>query len=121
MKKKKEEVKVLFKGFYKKNFSAYTALILIALLIGYYAFVLIVNNNIVEQVKGIQQHPFPVREAAGELKTDFMVLRKLSEHLGHDRSMSLLENTQHHFDQVDTLIKANIAIINAKCISEPES
>ena len=102
MNKKKEEVKVLFKGFYKKNFSAYTALILIALLIGYYAFVLIVNNNIVEQV-------------------DFMVLRKLSEHLGHDRSMSLLENTQHHFDQVDTLIKANIAIINAKCISEPES
>ena len=62
MNKKKEEVKVLFKGFYKKNFSAYTALILIALLIGYYAFVLIVNNNIVEQVKGIQQHPFPVRE-----------------------------------------------------------
>lgn len=111
----------LFRESFIKKLPKYTTMIVIVLLVIYYIFVLLMNTNIVKQVEYIQGHPFPVREAAGDLKADFIVLRKLSEHLLYDHSLPLLQNTEQQLDNIDASIRKNIAFIDEYYISQPEA
>lgn len=111
----------LFRESFIKKLPKYTTMIVIVLLVIYYIFVLLMNTNIVRQVEYIQGHPFPVREAAGDLKADFIVLRKLSEHLLYDHSLPLLQNTQQQLDNIDASIRKNIEFIDEYYISQPEA
>lgn len=111
----------LFRESFIKKLPKYTTMIVIVLLVIYYIFILLMNTNIVKQVEYIQGHPFPVREAAGDLKADFIVLRKLSEHLLYDHSLPLLQNTQQQLDNIDASIRKNIAFIDEYYISQPEA
>ncbi len=111
----------MFRESFIKKLPKYTTMIVIVLLVIYYIFVLLMNTNIVKQVEYIQGHPFPVREAAGDLKADFIVLRKLSEHLLYDHSLPLLQNTEQQLDNIDASIRKNIAFIDEYYISQPEA
>ncbi len=86
--------------FYKK-LSVYTASILVIFLLIYYAITVIFSMRMYDKVNVIQEHPFPVVIALGDIKGDIYQIRTLCERLEFIHTPEVIESVRIHYSEID--------------------
>lgn len=102
-----------------KNISYLTGLLLIILVIFFYCTSIILSTKIFNQVESIQEHPFPVVTAAGEIESSVYQMRMLTERLVYIRNDEVVNNAKSHYEGIEKKCTPLVQEIVDKYLSAP--
>ena len=95
-------------------------LVLVALLIVFYTVTMVNMSAISGRIDEINAHPYPVTVAAGEVETNLVQLRTLSDRLVYVRTPEAVDAVEDEYASIDQAIADPLATIASQCRSSPE-
>ena len=95
-------------------------LVLVALLIVFYTVTMVNMGAISNRIDEINAHPYPVTVAAGEVETNLVQLRTLSDRLVYVRTPEAVDAVEDEYASIDQAIADPLATIASQCRSSPE-
>ncbi len=94
-----------------KKVTTYTASILVAFLLIYYGITVIFSMKMYDKVDTIQEHPFPVVVALGDIKGGIYQIHTLCERLEFVRTPEAIESVRIHYSEIDEECDKSVKII----------
>lgn len=86
-------------------------LVLVALLIVFYTVTMVNMSAISGRIDEINAHPYPVTVAAGEVETNLVQLRTLSDRLVYVRTPEAVDAVEDEYASIDQAIADPLATI----------
>ena len=94
--------------------------VLVALLLVFYTVTMVNMGAISNRIDEINAHPYPVTVAAGEVETNLVQLRTLSDRLVYVRTPEAVDAVEDEYASIDQAIADPLATIASQCRSSPE-
>lgn len=98
-----------------------TTVVLVVLLVVFYAVMMVNMKAISDRIDEINTHPYPVTVAAGEAETYLVQLRTLAERLAYVRTPEAVDAVEAEYESIDREITEPLAVIADQCRSSPEA
>ena len=93
---------------------------LVVLLLVFYTVTMVNMGAISSRIDEINAHPYPVTVAAGEVETNLVQLRTLSDRLVYVRTPEAVDAVEDEYASIDRAIADPLATIASQCRSSPE-
>ncbi len=93
---------------------------LVVLLLVFYTVTMVNMGAISSRIDEINAHPYPVTVAAGEVETNLVQLRTLSDRLVYVRTPEAVDAVEDEYASIDQAIADPLATIASQCRSSPE-
>ena len=93
---------------------------LVVLLLVFYTVTMVNMGAISSRIDEINAHPYPVTVAAGEVETNLVQLRTLSDRLGYVRTPEAVDAVEDEYASIDRAIADPLATIASQFRSSPE-
>lgn len=93
---------------------------LVVLLLVFYTETMVNMGAISSRIDEINAHPYPVTVAAGEVETNLVQLRTLSDRLVYVRTPEAVDAVEDEYASIDRAIADPLATIASQCRSSPE-
>ncbi len=93
---------------------------LVVLLLVFYTVTMVNMGAISNRIDEINAHPYPVTVAAGEVETNLVQLRTLSDRLVYVRTPEAVDAVEDEYASIDQAIADPLATIASQCRSSPE-
>lgn len=93
---------------------------LVVLLLVFYTVTMVDMGAISSRIDEINAHPYPVTVAAGEVETNLVQLRTLSDRLVYVRTPEAVDAVEDEYASIDRAIADPLATIASQCRSSPE-
>lgn len=93
---------------------------LVVLLLVFYTVTMVNMGAISNRIDEINAHPYPVTVAAGEVETNLVQLRTLSDRLVYVRTPEAVDAVGDEYASIDQAIADPLATIASQCRSSPE-
>ncbi len=93
---------------------------LVVLLLVFYTVTMVNMGAISSRIDEINAHPYPVTVAAGEVETNLVQLRTLSDRLVYVRTPEAVDAVEDEYASIDRAIADPLATIACQCRSSPE-
>ena len=93
---------------------------LVVLLLVFYTVTMVNMGAISSRTDEINAHPYPVTVAAGEVETNLVQLRTLSDRLVYVRTPEAVDAVEDEYASIDRAIADPLATIASQCRSSPE-
>ena len=93
---------------------------LVVLLLVFYTVKMVNMGAISSRIDEINAHPYPVTVAAGEVETNLVQLRTLSDRLVDVRTPEAVDAVEDEYASIDRAIADPLATIASQCRSSPE-
>ena len=93
---------------------------LVVLLLVFYTVTMVNMGAISSRIDEINAHPYPVTVAAGEVATNLVQLRTLSDRLVYVRTPEAVDAVEDEYASIDRAIADPLATIASQCRSSPE-
>ena len=94
--------------------------VLVVLLLVFYTVTMVNMGAISNRIDEINAHPYPVTVAAGEVETNLVQLRTLSDRLVYVRTPEAVDAVEDEYASIDQAIADPLATIASQCRSSPE-
>lgn len=94
--------------------------VLVVLLLVFYTVTMVNMGAISNRIDEINAHPYPVAVAAGEVETNLVQLRTLSDRLVYVRTPEAVDAVEDEYASIDQAIADPLATIASQCRSSPE-
>lgn len=94
--------------------------VLVVLLLVFYTVTMVNMGAISNRIDEINAHPYPVTVAAGEVETNLVQLRTLSDRLVYVRTPEAVDAVEDEYASIDRAIADPLATIASQCRSSPE-
>ena len=94
--------------------------VLVVLLLVFYTVTMVNMGAISSRIDEINAHPYPVTVAAGEVETNLVQLRTLSDRLVYVRTPEAVDAVEDEYASIDQAIADPLATIASQCRSSPE-
>lgn len=98
-----------------------TTLVLVVLLVVFYAVTMVNMSAISSRIDEINTHPYPVTVAAGEVDTRLTQLRTLADRLIYVRTPEAVDSVEAEYASIDHAITEPLATIASQCRASPET
>ncbi len=98
-----------------------TTVVLVVLLVVFYAVMMVNMKAISDRIDEINTHPYPVTVAAGEAETYLVQLRTLAERLAYVRTPEAVDAVEAEYENIDREIAEPLDVIASQCRSTPEA
>ena len=96
------------------------AVVLVLLLIAFYATTLVNMREVGQQIGMIKDHPYPITVAAGQIETSLGQLQTLAERLIYVRTDQAIDGVERSYGEIDEYITEKIAFIQERALSDDE-
>lgn len=93
---------------------------LVVLLLVFYTVTMVNMGAISSRIDEVNAHPYPVTVAAGEVETNLVQLRTLSDRLVYVRTPEAVDAVEDEYASIDRAIADPLATIASQCRSSPE-
>lgn len=103
---------------YKKLSSIISAMLAVLVLI-FYIVTVFLNMQMYNQVINIQQQPFPVMAAVGDVKAASAQMRMLSERLGYLQTEEVIERVSQHYEKIEEECTSSVQTIVDRYLTNP--
>lgn len=97
-----------------------TALVLMALLVSFYAVLLVNMNAIDTKTEDLKEHPYAVTVAAGRSETLLMQVRTLDDRLAFARTPETIASVKSEFASIDQDLRQAIEVIEQRHRGNPD-